>query len=402
MKKVLRTVAGLLVFAMGMGLCSCGKTQETVVTSSDAVESESVVSDSVVSSENNVETTEDPWLGSPDVTGIVGASWKASQFLGRNIDDVLYDHELNALWNSTSSMCAFNQDERRQVLVPEDGYEISGYKFDQIYLWKDNAGNVNKITFMTRHNEYLPETAAETVGAADDLNYDVQSAMGKMVIELSEGLGDYYNENVAYLNAKDGASFVFEHNGIEIVLTYGVDCYGLAGNNELKIDVYAKGTTFPAYPEEDFKVLITKLSYCMGEDYESARDMVEDALGVELTNEQIDYYGYIYYSVDATVEGVDFNQVIIITNEGDGKVYEVHLVNDMDSEAEIEGYYNLFKDKLRTVCGDYFIPWNHQVYDGCMIRLDSDNDICMIGRYTIEGYSRFHLIMNNEALKEDK
>lgn len=397
MKKIRMLVSGMLVFAVGLGLCACKQQPvESVEVTTTVSETEEGFTVPVVSES---EPDDDPWNGYQDASDAVGATAIASQCLGKSVDDILSGGALREFWSGSS--CSFCSDQNRQVLIPDGGFTINGYDYDQIYLWKDNADNITRVTFMTRHNEYLPMTEAETKGAEKDMNYDAIEAYINTVLELQDAFGSYTNGGASYLNTADGETFIFEHNGTEIVVTYGVDCYGIKGNNEFKIDVYPSGKTFAENPEEDFRLLVYKLSYCMGRDYAEARDMVEDALGVELRDEFIDNTGYIYYSVDADIEGVGFNQVIIIPNEGNGEVYEIHLVNDMSSMDDAEGYYDLFEGKLRTVFGNYFIPWNNPVYDGELIRVGADGCYCIIGGRYDDTYSRFQLIMNNESLREE-
>ena len=405
MKKIRLIVSVMLVFAMCMGLCACQKPVETGATGESEGPAATAVSgsgeESMAPSESAKETAEDPWNGIPDAGNIVGATALASQCLGKNVDEVLSSGTLNDFWAGDGG-CAFSRDMSRQAMIPEEGYRINGYEFDQIYLWKDGE-NISRVTFMTRHNEYMPTTEAEIPGAEGDMDYDALGAMFEFVPALEAVFGDYRNKGGTDLEPADGDSFLFEHNGTEISVTYAVDCYGIEGNNEFRIDVYPSGSTFAGVPEEDLKILISKLSYCMGKDKDTAKAMAEAALGVEFTNEQIDNTGYIYYTVDTSVEGVGFNQIIMKTNEedGQGQIYEIDIVNDMDSFDKAPDHYELFKEKLKTIYGDAFIPWNHPAYEGVLMRVDSDGCYCITGGMFRDGYCRFYLIMNNESLREE-
>ena len=91
--------------------------------------------------------------------------------------------------------------------------------------------------------------------------------------------------------------------------------------------------------------------------------------------------------------------MIIKTNKGDGKTYEIYFVNDTSSTKECEGYFELFKKRLAENFSDRFAPTNSYEYEGVFTSL-SDYNTCIIGGSYSANYNRFYLIVNAERLRE--
>lgn len=397
MKKLRSIVSAGLVFAICLSVASCngaGKgTEEPFEPPTVIIEIEEPTE---TETEATTKPTVDPWGQLYGADEIVGATAIADKLIDQKTDDALFGHDLDGFMHGGA---AFSGDKSHRIMMPDGGYKIEGYEFKRIYLWTEND-IVTKITFAVRDKELIPSTEAEAKGAASDMNYDAEGAYAKITSKMAEAFGESTKTvDTSGLKAAKSECLVWEHNGRDIAVTYAVDCYGITGNNEFKIEVYSSGAEGSAdTASDDFKVTLTKLGNCMGLDKDTVKTMVEDLFGVKLNNEQADKNNY-YYSSNITIEGIEFNQVIIKTNKGDGKTYEIYFVNDTSSTKECEGYLETFKKKLAESYSDNFIPTNSSEYVGVM-RMLSDYNFCIIGGSYSANYNRFYLIINAERLKE--
>ena len=399
MKKLRIIVSAGLVLAIALSVASCdveGKNTTEDTTYETQVVVTEIEEPTTAETEATTEPTVDPWGQLHEADEIVGATAIADKLIDQKTDDALFGHDLDGFMHGGA---AFSGDKSHRIMVPDGGYKIEGYEFKRIYLWTEND-IVTKITFAVRDKELIPSTEAETKGAASDMNYDAEGAYAKITSKLIAAFGEPTKTiDTADLKAAKSECLVWEHNGRDIAVTYAVDCYGIAGNNEFKIDVYTSGAEGSSDTSaDDFKVTLTKLGNCMGLDKDSVKTMVEDLFGVKLDNEQADKNNY-YYSASITIEGVEFNQVIIKTNKGDGKTYEIYFVNDTSNTKDCEGYLETFKKKLAESYSDNFIPTNSAEYKGVM-HMISDYNFCIIGGSYSANYNRFYLIINAERLKE--
>ena len=399
MKKLRSIISAGLVFAICLSVASCngaGKGTEEPFEPPTVITEIEEPTETETETEATTKPTVDPWGQLYGADEIAGATAIANEVLDKKTDDALFGHYLDGFMHGGA---AFSGDKSHRIMMPDGGYKIEGYEFKRIYLWTEND-IVTKITFAVRDKELIPSTEAEAKGAASDMNYDAEGAYAKITSQLVAAFGETAKTiDTADLKAAKSECLVWEHNGRDIAVTYAVDCYGITGNNEFKIEVYSSGAEGSAdTASDDFKVTLTKLGNCMGLDKDTVKTMVEELFGVKLNNEQEDKNNY-YYSSNITIEGIEFNQVIIKTNKGDGKTYEIYFVNDTSSTKECEGYLETFKKKLAESYSDNFIPTNSSEYVGVM-RMLSDYNFCIIGGSYSANYNRFYLIINAERLKE--
>ena len=399
MKKLRSIVSAGLVFAICLSVASCngaGKGTEEPFEPPTVITEIEEPTETETETEATTKPTVDPWGQLHEADEIAGATAIANEVLDKKTDDALFGHYLDGFMHGGA---AFSGDKSHRIMMPDGGYKIEGYEFKRIYLWTEND-IVTKITFTVRDKELIPSTEAEAKGAASDMNYDAEGAYAKITSQLVAAFGESAKTiDTADLKAAKSECRVWEHNGRDLAVTYAVDCYGITGNNEFKIEVYSSGAEGSADTASDgFKVTLTKLGNCMGLDKDTVKGMVEELFGVKLNNEQADKNNY-YYSSNITIEGIEFNQVIIKTNKGDGKTYEIYFVNDTSSTKECEGYLETFKKKLAESYSDNFIPTNSSEYVGVM-RMLSDYNFCIIGGSYSANYNRFYLIINAERLKE--
>ena len=399
MMKLRSIISAGLVFAICLSVASCngaGKGTEEPFEPPTVITEIEEPTETETETEATTKPTVDPWGQLYEADEIAGATAIANEVLDKKTDDALFGHYLDGFMHGGA---AFSGDKSHRIMVPDGGYKIEDCEFNRIYLWTEND-IVTKITFAVREKELIPSTESEAKGAASDMNYDAEGAYAKITSQLVATFGESAKTiDTADLKAAKSECLVWEHNGRDIAVTYAVDCYGITGNNEFKIEVYSSGAEGSAdTASDDFKVTLTKLGNCMGLDKDTVKGMVEELFGVKLNNEQADKNNY-YYSSNITIEGIEFNQVIIKTNKGDGKTYEIYFVNDTSSTKECEGYLETFKKKLADSYSDNFIPTNSAEYKGVM-RMISDYNFCIIGGSYSANYNRFYLIINAERLKE--
>ena len=391
-----RIITWLLVFATLLSVSACTKNEETEPVETESETETTVATSSSSSEETTTSETADPWVGHKDAKTAVGATAIADIALGMSVDDVIYDHIFIDFWNRSVS---FNSDSTYQAMIPDEAYFIEGIAFKKIYLWKDGT-NVSKVTFATRESENLPMTEDEAAGAEADMNFDSIKAKIAIVEALNNAFGDFTKSDAELPDSKESGCYIWEHNGTQITVTYGVDCYGVKGNNEFKIDVYSSDFTGSDLDPADaeFKLMVTRMYKCLGQDLPTAKAMFTDIMGVPLEREQNDDSVY-YYHIDKTIEGIEFNQAIFKLNPS-GNVYEIYLVNDTSSTEECEKYYDALYQRLENVYGKVFIPTNSREYEG-VITGSLDGCWCIIGTFTTANYNRFNLIFNNESLRDD-
>ena len=391
MKKSIRLFTWGMVLAVGMSVCACTttttqtETEETTTTTQETEEETEITT---------TEETADPWDNYASVKTVEGATNVANSFLGSNIDDVLYDDSLKSFWESS---CWFFADKPCQAIVPDGGYTIEGVSFKRICIWKDGDGNVTKVSFCARMNEFLPKTEAEALGSSE-LNFDSESAKAAFEQALTEQFG----ESVSTTTLSDWGNCeatVWEHKETTIAMICGVDCYGVSGNNEFMIEVYNADYSGPLLTGEDAEVReqILRMYACLGQDLETAKAMFEDIMGVPLENEQNDPDIY-YYSIDLTFNGIGFNQAIFKLNPS-GNVYDIYLVNDASSTADCNEYYDALYSRLMNIYYGSGIPTNSYEYEG-VIMGGWDGNWTIIGVYTNGDYSRLNVVFNNESLRE--
>ena len=400
MKKFRSIVSLGLVLAMAMSVAACNSSGDkggTYETPKMDYESET---------ETETEATKptvDPWGQIYVADEIVGATAIADKLLNMSYEEAVYSDELGEFFDGSAS---FSGDNARTVMIPETGYKIEGNELKCVYVWKDKAkGSLAKITFSARNLEYVPSTEAEAKIASDDMNYEAETAFTKVTSKLEAAFGgDYTTADTSALKASKSECRVWQHNGRDIAVTYAVDCYGITGNNEFKIDVYPTGGGGSSLAPEDesFRQMLSKIESCLGQDKDTVKAVLEEQLGLELKDEHKDkeICYYYYYSADFSIAGVPFNMIELHANIGDGKVFEVCFRKDTSKRAEIDGYEDTFKKKLSASFSDRFIPTNSRAYEGEFCTLGKGT-YCIVSDYYLDDMNNFfYVIINAEYLRE--
>jgi len=398
--KRLRSIVSLgLVLAMALSVASCngkgssGDEGGTYETQKMDYESES-----------ESETTKpsvDPWSQSHTAQDIVGATAVANSFLGMSFDEAVDSHKMTAFYEKSAS---FTTNRAYHAMIPDDGFTIEGNMFKRVYFWEDK-GSINKITFASRNLEYIPSTETEAKIAAADMNYDAEKAYTDISSKLEAAFGiDYKTVDTSDLKASKSECRVWQHNDRDIVVTYGVDCFGITGNNEFKIDLYPTGGGGSSLAPEDesFRQMLSKIESSLGQDKDTVKAVLEEQLGLELKDEHKDKAScyYYYYSADFSIAGVPFNMIELHANIGDGKVFEVCFRKDTSKRAEIDGYEDTFKKKLSASFSDRFIPTNSRAYEGEFCTLGKGT-YCIVSDYYLDDMNNFfYVIINAEYLRE--
>ena len=401
MRKFRSIVSLGLILAMAMPVAACNGA--TDVTEEDITyETAPVVTETETETEATKPTV-DPWGQIYVADEIVGATAIADKLLSMSFEEALYSHEIGEFYNGSAT---FSGDHARSVMFPETGYKIEGNELKCVFIWKDKAKDtVAKITFASRKLEYVPSTETEAKIAADDMNYDAETAFTKITSKLEAAFGsDYKTSDTTDLKASKSECRVWQHNGRDIAVTYALDCYGITGNNEFKVDVYptSGGGSSLAPEDEAFRQMFSKIESSMGQDNETVKALLEEQLGVELKGGSKDKsicYTY-YYDVDLTIEGVPFNMIEIHTNIGDGKVFEIYFRKDTSKRSEIDSYEETFKTKLSSTFSDRFIPTNSNSYKGVFCGMGRGT-YCIISDLYIDDMNNFFfVIINAEYLRE--
>ena len=130
------------------------------------------------------------------------------------------------------------------------------------------------------------------------MNYDAETAFTKVTSKLEAAFGgDYTTADTSALKASKSECRVWQHNGRDIAVTYAVDCYGITGNNEFKIDVYPTGGGGSSLAPEDesFRQMLSKIESSLGQDKDTVKAVLEEQLGLELKDEHKDKAICYYY-----------------------------------------------------------------------------------------------------------
>ena len=99
---------------------------------------------------------------------------------------------------------------------------------------------------------------------------------------------------------------------------------------------------------------------------------------------------YCYICMNETIEGVQFTHVTIRTNESDGKVSSVELMNDTANTDECKGFVETFKNKLTALYGDKVAPSDSSEFEGFTVSY-GDGLSCSVGGSYSANYNKFCL-----------
>ena len=138
-----------------------------------------------------------------------------------------------------------------------------------------------------------------------------------------------------------------------------------------------------------FELMASSLKLAMGQDKDTVKAAIESLFGAKLGNEEVNKNDY-FYSTDITIEGVQFTHVTIRTNESDGKVISVELMNDTANTDECKGFVETFKNKLTALYGDKVAPSDSSVFEGFTVSY-GDGISCSVGGSYSANYNKFCL-----------
>lgn len=145
-----------------------------------------------------------------------------------------------------------------------------------------------------------------------------------------------------------------------------------------------------------FERMASRLKLAMGQDKDTVKTTIERLFGVKLSNEEVNKSDY-FYSTDITIEGVQFTHVTIRTNESDGKVISVELMNDTANTDECKGFVETFKNKLTSLYGDEVVPSDSAEFEGFTVSY-GDGITCSVGGSYSANYNEFCLIVRSESV----
>lgn len=138
-----------------------------------------------------------------------------------------------------------------------------------------------------------------------------------------------------------------------------------------------------------FELMASSLKLAMGQEKDTVKAAIESLFGAKLSNEEVNKNDY-FYSTDITIEGVQFTHVTIRTNESDGKVSSVELMNDTANTDECKGYVETFKNKLTVLYGDKVAPSDFSEFEGFTVSY-GDGLSCSVGGSYSANYNKFCL-----------
>ena len=138
-----------------------------------------------------------------------------------------------------------------------------------------------------------------------------------------------------------------------------------------------------------FEAMASSLKLAMGQDKDTVKAAIESLFGAKLSNEEVNKNDY-FYSTDITIEGVQFTHVTIRTNESDGKVSSVELMNDTANTDECKGFVETFKKKFTTLYGDKVAPSDSSEFEGFTVSY-GDGISCSVGGSYSANYNKFCL-----------
>ena len=138
-----------------------------------------------------------------------------------------------------------------------------------------------------------------------------------------------------------------------------------------------------------FEAMASSLKLAMGQDKDTVKAAMESLFGAKLGNEEVNKNDY-FYSTDITIEGVQFTHVTIRTNESDGKVSSVELMNDTANTDECKGFVEIFKNKLTALYSDKVAPSDSSEFEGFTVSY-GDGISCSVGGSYSANYNKFCL-----------
>ena len=138
-----------------------------------------------------------------------------------------------------------------------------------------------------------------------------------------------------------------------------------------------------------FELMASSLKLAMGQDKDTVKAAIESLFGAKLGSEEVNKNDY-FYSTDISIEGVQFTHVTIRTNESDGKVSSVELMNDTANTDECKGFVETFKNKLTALYGDKVAPSDSSEFEGFTVSY-GDGLSCSVGGSYSANYNKFCL-----------
>ena len=152
----------------------------------------------------------------------------------------------------------------------------------------------------------------------------------------------------------------------------------------------------PEVPAEDtFEQAMANIRDALGQDREAVKAVFESKFGAKLGSEETNKNDY-FYATDVTIGGVQFTHVTLRTNEADGKVSGIDLINDTSNTAECKSFVETFKKRLSSSYSDQLTPVDSTEYEGVKVSV-GEGASCIVGGSYSANYNKLYLIFNAEA-----
>ena len=403
MKKSLKYVSLALIFALALTFGSCKKND---IRDIDAEEDDDPVykveqdetEDPVV-----VNDPSDPGNYDFDRSSLVETIGLAESFMGS--DPVTFSDAMYDIYAFSGSYFV-NDYYEGSISFMGDGFDLDGAFIKSIHFYlKDYS--IIELDYCITEAQYLSMGAKESDDISSDLNLPAEDAYKSVCEVLEKKYGKSEMCDTAWMKADKAESQKWNAGNVVVAVTWGENCFGIPGNNQMEIAISADPDFVPGcnaiFPTSDvldpeLAGIIEFTESCFGNDQDTVKKMIEEYLNIELkdgeklTEDYDDTVEYLYEGLDFSIAEVKYNEISIISNPDSGKVFDIIYWN-LNVTPEQEQYdYELYYHKFSSYYGKletYFFS------DSSSVKLESNTEIIFGGSHeTYDSY--FNFVIQNE------
>lgn len=405
MKKIVKFVSLALVFAFLFTLCSCKKdvARRTRDDDDDTEYDEELDDDD----DDPVIVNDPSDFGNTgfDRSSVVENVQFAQACLGG--DPVSVCDAICDVYNFSGTDSAYDYYEGH-VSFWGDGFDMDGAFIKCVHFYLDKDYSVVEVDFCITEEQFLSMGAKESDYIDSDLNLPAKEAYESVCKALEKKYGAPQMCDTSWLKADNAESVKWElGNNVVVAATWGENCFGIAGNNQLEIAISADSDFVPGcnalLPTSDvldpeLEGIIAFGKSCFGQDQDTVKKMIEDYLNVELgdgtklTEDSDNTVEYLYEGLDYTIAEVKFSEISIISNPDSGKVFNVIFWNLKVTPDQQQYDYALYMHKFVSYYGK---PVTYFFNDVSSYMLDDNTEI-MFGGSSDNYDTYFYLIIQNE------
>ena len=387
MKRSSKILTWLLVISMMLAVCSCSKTESTKRDrddDSDSTRSEQKVDrDNDNESEVTSETETTSVVVSENESSSINISAKEAVELAISCFDVSADDatqrmlsslEINEYKRSDTGDGRFNGTVR--ILTDFDKqFLIDGAEFNAIKILSDSANRrVFDISFEMGDFTVIVKNDEDVDKLGEYYNLPVDAAYNAIYPELISVYGDpnEKEDKTADYNADIYETSYWDQGENTVVFNCCKNLWGVNGNNKLFLEIHGNNIgdheALPKPPlADELKIVSEMLLSAIGKDFNTAKAILEDYYGKELTvnREEKTAEGLSYFCAPTNRINVGdlYFGSIRFDCKTDGTVAAIIYINSSESEKKATAYYQEYADAFTEIYGNPSVLENNDNLD---------------------------------------